>query len=359
MPEQPDVTVYVEHIASRTVGHTLERVRFASPFVLRTAVPPIREAEGKKVVGVRRLAKRIIIALEAELFIVIHLMVAGRFRFLEPGAKIPGKLGLAAFDFDTGSLILTEASTKKRASIHLVKGDAALADFDRGGIEPLDVPFEEFAEALKAENHTLKRALTDQTILSGIGNAYSDEILHRAHLSPLKQTRALSDDEMRRLYESTHAVLVEWIDRLRKEYANAFPEGVTAFREEMAVHGRYGKPCPVCGTKIQRIVYADNETNYCPDCQTEGRLLADRSLSRLLGKDWPRTMEELEEKRPAVQRKANPERSTKVKKTPGPSAAAAPPADSAQATEKADAPKKAPEPKKTKKAAGKTQQPPR
>jgi formamidopyrimidine-DNA glycosylase len=325
MPEHPDVTVYVEHIAARTVGHTLERVRLASPFVLRTAIPPVKEVEGQKVTGVHRLGKRIVLGLTADLYVVIHLMVSGRFRFIERGGKIPGKLGLAAFDFDSGTLVLTEASSKKRASIHVIRGETALADFDRGGIEPLEVSFDAFDARMRRQNHTLKRALTDPTILSGVGNAYSDEILHRAKLSPLKQTAQLAPDEMRRVYDQTRSILVEWTDRLRKEYAGGFPEGVTGFRPEMGVHGRYGQPCPACGTKVQRIVYADNETNYCPACQTEGRLLADRSLSRLLGKDWPRTMEELEEKRPAVQRKPNPERSTKVKKAPASKAAAGSP----------------------------------
>ena len=319
MPELPDVTVYVEQIAKRTVGHVLQRVRLASPFLLRTAVPSIRDAEGKAVLTVSRLGKRIVFGLEADLFLVVHLMVAGRFRFLAPGAKIPGKLGLAAFDFDTGSLVLTEASTKKRASLHLVEGRAKLADFDRGGVEPLEVSLEVFEAALRRESHTLKRSLTDPTILSGIGNAYSDEILLYAKLSPLRQSSQLGADEVQRLYDATRRVLGEWTDRLRAEAAERFPsEGVTAFREGMAVHGRYGKPCPVCATLVQRIVYAANETNYCPTCQTEGRLLADRSLSRLLGKDWPRTLEELEERRPALQRKPNPERSTKAKKPTGP-----------------------------------------
>lgn len=316
MPESPDITVYIEHIAARAVGHALENVRLASPFVLRTAVPPIRDTFGKRVLAVRRLGKRIVFALEDELFLIIHLMVSGRFRFLERGGKIPARVGLAAFDFDTGSLVLTEASTKKRASIHVVKGQAALADFDRGGIEPLTASLEQFTAALTREKHTLKRSMTDPTVLSGVGNGYSDEILHMAKLSPLRHSTQLTDDEMARLYEATKRVLVDWTNRLREEYAAGFPEGVTAFREGMAVHGRYGKPCPVCGTSVQRIVYADNETNYCPTCQTEGRLLADRSLSRLLGKDWPKTMEELEDKRPALQRKPNPERSTRVKREP-------------------------------------------
>jgi len=243
---------------------------------------------------------------------VIHLMVSGRFRFLEKGGKIPGRLGLAAFDFSSGTLVLTEASSKKRASIHLARGRAALTDFDRGGIEPLASDLAHFSAALQRENHTLKRSLTDPTILSGIGNAYSDEILHAAKLSPLRQSARLDAGELERLHSATRAVLTAWTARIREDYKDGFPERVTAFREGMAVHGRYGKPCPVCGTLVQRIVYADNETNYCPTCQTEGKLLADRSLSRLLGKDWPKSMEELEEKRPALQRKPNPERSTKI-----------------------------------------------
>lgn len=319
MPEQPDITVYCEHIAKRTLGTPLEKVRLASPFVLRTAIPPIREAEGRLVQGVRRLGKRIILCLEDELFIVIHLMVSGRFKFLDRGAKIPMKLGLAAFDFPVGSLILTEASSKKRASIHLAQGEEGLKAFDRGGVDPLQIDLATFAAALERETHTLKRSMTDPTILSGIGNGYSDEILHAAKLSPLKKSTQLSPEDMARLYEVTRRVLEEWTERLREESKDGFPEGVTAFRPEMRVHGRYGKPCPQCGTKVQRIVYADNETNYCPDCQTEGRLLADRSLSRLLGKDWPKSMEELEEKRPELQqRKPNPERSTKPRPKPKP-----------------------------------------
>lgn len=316
MPELPDVAVYVEHIASRTVGQTLLKVRLASPFVLRTAVPPIREAEGRAVVGVRRLGKRIVIALSGEAFVVIHLMVSGRFRFGEQGAKIPGKLGQAAFDFSSGTLILTEASSKKRASIHYVVGDDALLAFDRGGVEVLEIDVAGFKAAIQRESHTLKRTMTDPTILSGIGNGYSDEILFAAALSPLKQSKALSDEEIARLFEATKSVLTDWTARLREESKGGFPEQVTAFRPEMAVHGRYGKPCPRCGTPVQRVVYAQNETNYCARCQTGGKLLADRSLSRLLGKDWPKSLEELEEHRPAVQLKPNPERSTKPKRAP-------------------------------------------
>ncbi len=315
MPEIPDVTVYVERVGERVTGAVLENARFASPFVLRTAVPPIRDAFGKRVVSVWRLAKRIVFSLEGDLFLVVHLMVAGRFRFEEKGAKIPGKIGLAALDFSTGSLLLTEASSKKRASMHLLVGEAAVRAMDRGGLEVMGATKEQFVAAMSRERHTLKRAMTDQSILSGIGNAYSDEILHSAMLSPLKMTTSLDEDEWARLFGATKRVLEKWIARLREESKDKFPEKVTAFREDMAVHGRYGKPCPVCGSKVQRIVYADNETNYCAECQTGGKLLADRSLSRLLREDWPKTLEEMEESRPAVQRPPNPARSTKPSKT--------------------------------------------
>jgi formamidopyrimidine-DNA glycosylase len=303
MPELPDVDVYVEHVAKRTVGHALERVRLASPFVLRTADPPIAEANGRKVKKVSRLGKRIVLTLtgrdgkkDDRLHLVIHLMVAGRFKWKPLGEKIPGKIGLAAFDFEgAGTLILTEASSKKRASIHLVR-DAGLADLDPGGLEVLDATTAAFAERLRSENRTLKRALTDPHIFSGIGNAYSDEILHHAQMSPVRLTSRMTDAEIAKLHESIKAVMKEWTDRLRQE-AGEFPEGVTAFRPEMAVHGKYGKPCPRCGTPVQRIRYADNEMNYCPKCQTEGKLLADRSLSRLMRGDWPKTLEELEAKK--------------------------------------------------------------
>lgn len=312
MPELPDITVYVERIGERVRGTKLARVRLASPFVLRTAAPPITAAHGKEVREVKRLGKRIVFVLEGDLFLVVHLMVSGRFKWLEPDAKIPGKIGLAALDFERGALVLTEASSKKRASIHLA---TSLAEFDRGGLELFGATSAEFKKAMTRENHTLKRALTDPTILSGVGNAYSDEILHRAKLSPMKQTSQMSDAEWATLFRACIDVLTEWTDRLRGESEGRFPEGVTAFREEMAVHGRYGKPCPVCGAPIQRVVYADNETNYCASCQTGGKLLADRSLSRLLNKDWPKTLEEMEEKRPAVQRAPNPSRSTKPKRS--------------------------------------------
>ena len=297
MPELPDVTVYVEALRRRVLNETLDAIRLASPFVLRSAEPPLKEAWGKRVLGVDRLGKRIIFALEPDLFAVIHLMVAGRLQWKERGAKVPGRLGLAAFDFSAGTLLFTEASSKKRASLHLVQGREALSAFDRGGLEVMDAPLRKFADALMGENHTLKRSLTDPRLFSGIGNAYSDEILHRAGLSPVKLTRALTDAEVKRLFEATRATLTEWTDRLREEAGDEFPEKVTAFRPEMAVHGKYRQPCPACGGAVQRIAYAENETNYCPTCQNGGRLLADRSLSRLLKDDWPRTPEALEELR--------------------------------------------------------------
>ena len=297
MPELPDITVYLEALQARVAGARLERVRLASPFVLRSVDPPISEAHGRAVAGVRRLGKRIVIALEGDLYLSIHLMIAGRLHWKAAGAKVPGKIGLAAFDFSTGTLTLTEAGTKKRAAIHLVGGEAALHALDADGVEPLACTADAFSAAITRENHTLKRALTDPHILSGIGNAYSDEILHKAKLSPVRQTRALSDGEHARLYEATRATLYDWIERLRHAAGGEFPEGVTAFRPEMAVHGRYGKPCPDCGAFVQRIRHADNETNYCAKCQTDGKLLADRALSRLLRADWPRTLEEMEERR--------------------------------------------------------------
>ncbi len=293
MPELPDVTVYVEALEARVKGQVLLGVRVASPFVVRTFDPPLSAAAGKKVLGVRRLGKRIVFELADGLFLVIHLMIAGRFKWLDPKAKIPGKLGLAAFDFEKGTLLLTEAATKKRASIHLAR---SLDEFKRGGIEPLEVPLAQFDAALRSENHTLKRSLTDPRLFSGIGNAYSDEILHRAKLSPAMLSQKLSSSESQRLFEATRKVLIEWTERLREDAKDGFPEKVTAFRPEMAVHGKFKKPCPVCGTAVQRIAYADNETNYCPRCQTGGKLLSDRSLARLLHDDWPRTIEELEER---------------------------------------------------------------
>jgi formamidopyrimidine-DNA glycosylase len=271
----------------------IERARIASPFVVRSVDPPIRDVEGKAVREVRRIGKRIAIGLDDDLWIVIHLMIAGRFRWLKPGAKIPGRLGLAAFDFENGTLLLTEAGTQRRASITVVRGEEALTAIDRGGVEPLEVDEKSFAEQLMRENHTLKRSFTDPTLFSGIGNAYSDEIFHRARISPIKLTSRLTPEEVTRLYNATRDVLLEWTDRLRKEAGGEFPAKVTAFHDEMAVHGRYGKPCPVCGTPVQRIRYASNETNYCARCQTEGRLLADRALSRLLKQDWPKSIDEL------------------------------------------------------------------
>ena len=297
MPELPDITIYIEAIGSRVNGATLERVRLASPFVLRSVDPPLTEAHGRAVTGLGRVGKRIVIALDGDLYLSIHLMIAGRLHWKERGAKVPGKVGLAAFDFSTGTLTLTEAGTKRRAAIHLVKDAPGLAELDAGGIDPLACTAAAFSDALTRENHTLKRALTDPHILSGIGNAYSDEILHKARLSPVRQTRALSDGEHARLYEATRATLYDWVVRLRQAAGGEFPEGVTAFRPEMAVHGRYGKPCPDCGAAVQRIRHADNETNYCAKCQTGGKLLADRALSRLLRADWPRTLEEMEERR--------------------------------------------------------------
>jgi formamidopyrimidine-DNA glycosylase len=294
MPELPDVAVYIEALAKRIQGQPLQGVRLASPFLLRTALPPLAEATGKPVREVRRVGKRIGLGLEDELWLVLHLMIAGRLHWKEPGAKLAGRYALAAFDFPQGTLTLTEAGAKKRTSLHLVQGEDALREHDPGGLEVFEIDLERFHAALVAENHTLKRALTDPRLFSGIGNAYSDEILHRARLSPLAMTEKLRPEEVARLYEATRATLADWTERLRAHYGDSFPEKVTAFRPDMAVHGKYRQPCPVCGTAVQRIRYADNETNYCPRCQTEGRLLADRGLSRLLKRDWPRTIDELE-----------------------------------------------------------------
>ncbi|MDQ3034394.1 MAG: formamidopyrimidine-DNA glycosylase [Myxococcota bacterium] len=295
MPELPDITAYLEALEARVVGRTLEGIRLASPFVLRSIDPKVADVVGHEIVGVRRIGKRIVFALDPDLFAVIHLMVAGRFQWKdEPKAKVPGKIGLLAFDFSHGTLLLTEASTKKRASLHLVRGAASLAPFERGGLEPIGSSFEDFKEAITRERHTLKRALTDPRLLSGIGNAYSDEILHRAKMSPVTRSDRLDDGAITRLHAATLEVLEEWIVRLRADFGEKFPAKVTAFRPEMAVHGKYGEPCPTCGTKVQRIVYAENESNYCPRCQTGGKLLADRSLSRLLKGNWPKTIEELE-----------------------------------------------------------------
>jgi formamidopyrimidine-DNA glycosylase len=294
MPELPEVTIYVEHVFRRTAGRPLQRVRVLGLNLLRTFDPPLEAAYGRIVRGVRRLGKRVVLELEGGLFAVIHLMIAGRLHWKERGALLSRKVGLAAFDFPDGSVTLTEAGTKKRAGLWVVQGEEALAALDPGGIEPLEMTVEAFRDVLTRENHTLKRALTDPHNFSGIGNWSSDEILHRAKLSPMVLTSRLDDEVIARLHAAIQTVLVEWTERLREQAGDEFPEKVTAFRPEMAVHGKYGKPCPVCGTKVQRIVYADNETNYCPRCQTGGRLLADRSLSRLLRADWPRTIEELE-----------------------------------------------------------------
>ena len=288
MPELPDVVVYCEALSDRVRGQPLERVRTLNPFVLRTVDPPVSTLEKRRVLDVRRMGKRIVLALENDLFLVIHLMVAGRLRWLADDKKPPGRITLALFEFPGGTLALTEAGTKRRASLHVVRGTAALAAFDAGGLEIADADRAAFTARLRAENHTLKRALTDPHILSGIGNAYSDEILHRARLSPIAHTQRLDDAAFERLFDATRDVLDEWTMRLRDETGGRFPEKVTAFRPQMAVHGKFRQPCPVCGTPVQRIVYADNECNYCPVCQTGGKVLADRALSRLLHKSWPR-----------------------------------------------------------------------
>lgn len=294
MPELPDVVVYVEALARRVVGEPIAGIRIASPFVLRTFDPPISTAVGTRVLGVERMGKRIILALEDDLFLVFHLMIAGRLRWRAAGTKPPGKLGLAAFDFASGTLLLTEAGSKKRAALHLVRGRDALRALAPAGLEVLDADLEAFRAVFLRERHTLKRTLTDPRLFSGIGNAYSDEILHRARLSPVRLNDQLDDGEIARLYDASRAVLLEWTDRLRRKTGDDFPEKVTAFRPEMAVHGRYRLPCPECGSPVQRIVHAENETNYCARCQTGGKLLADRALSRLLHDDWPRTIDELE-----------------------------------------------------------------
>ena len=292
MPELPDITVYVEHLDAKLRGSTLQRIRVLNPFLLRTAVPPITQAEGRRVIGIERLGKRVVLVLDGGLFLVIHLMIAGRLRWLPVGAKPPGRIALATFEFDGGTLLLTEAGSQRRASLHLLASREALNAMDPGGIDVMTAELTAFSERLASENHTLKRALTDPRLFSGIGNAYSDEILHRAKLSPIALTRSLSVEETQQLFDATRTVLAEWTDRLRVQ-AGDWPDKVTAFHPEMAVHGRYGQPCPVCGAPVQRIVYADNECNYCATCQTGGRLLADRSLSRLLKSDWPRSIDEL------------------------------------------------------------------
>lgn len=297
MPELPDVAVYVERLRALTIGKPLEKIRIASVFVLRTFAPKPQELEGAKVEKIDRLGKRILIGVEGDRWIVIHLMIAGRLRWKERGTKVPGKVGLAAFDFPDGTLIFTEASPKKRASIHIVQGRAALEEFDRGGLDVFGASPQQFSERLTSERHTVKRALTDPTLFDGIGNAYSDEILHAAKLSPFRMTSSMTPEEIARLHRACIDTLNLWLDITRKEVGDGFPDKVTAFRPEMAVHGRYNQPCPVCKTPVQRIVYADNEANYCPTCQTEGRLLADRALSRLLKEDWPKSLEELEERK--------------------------------------------------------------
>ena len=297
MPELPDVLLYLHALQPRVVGQRVTRVRLASPFLVRSIDPPLSAIEGRRIVALRRLGKRIVFEAEGDMFLVFHLMIAGRFRWKPPGSSIPGKVGLLAIDFDHGTLVMTEAGTKKQASLHVVAGRAALAQHDRGGLEVLETDLPAFRDVLQRENHTLKRALTDPHLFSGIGNAYSDEILHAARLSPFTLTTSLTDEEVRRLFEATRSTLSTWIAQLREEAAGGFPEKVTAFHQGMAVHGRFGKPCPDCGSPVQRVVYAANEANYCATCQTGGRLLADRSLSRLLRGDWPRSLEELERRR--------------------------------------------------------------
>jgi formamidopyrimidine-DNA glycosylase len=300
MPELPDLTVYLEHLDRLVRGEVLRRVRLASPFVLRSVEPPVAAAEGRRVTAVSRLGKRIVFSFEENIFLVLHLMISGRLKWRPALTAIPKKIGLLSLDFDPGSVLLTEASPKKRAWLRLVAGPDALAALDPGGLEPLGATCEAFSARLKSENHTLKRALTDPTLFSGIGNAYSDEILHAAKLSPVALTSRLSDTEVARLHAATKETLVDWTERLRRDAGGKFPEKVTAFRPEMAVHGKYGVPCPACATPVQRIVYADNETNYCPACQTGGKLLMDRSLSRLLHGDWPKSLEEMEERKDAA-----------------------------------------------------------
>ncbi len=292
MPELPDIVIYLEALEKRVLGQPLERVRLGSPFVLRSVTPPLERVNGRRVIALSRLGKRVVFGLEGGLFLVLHLMIAGRLRWRPAGTALTGKIGLAALDFPVGTLLFTEAGSKKRASMYVVEGEAALKRLDPGGVDVFRSTVQEFRDALTEENHTLKRVLTDPHVFSGIGNAYSDEILHAARLSPLKLTRTLDEEEIGRLHEATKRTLAAWVERLRDETGEAFPEKVTAFREGMAVHGRFGQPCPVCGAPVQRIVYAENEVNYCARCQTGGRLLADRALSRLLGPDWPRRLEE-------------------------------------------------------------------
>ena len=294
MPELPDISVYLHALAPRIVGHSLQRVRLVSPFLLRSVEPPLSALEGRIVATLERLGKRIVLGFEDEYFLVLHLMISGRLRWKPVGAKIPGRLGLASLDYDNGALIVTEAATRKRASLYAVQGREALAAHDPGGLEVLDASPEQFFERLRSQRRTLKRALIDPRIFSGIGNAYSDEILHAARLSPLQLTTNLDEAEIATLYQSVQTVLIDWTEKLKRENADAFPEHVTAFRPGMAVHGRFGQPCPRCSAPVQRIAYAHHECNYCAICQTGGSLHADRTLSRLLGEDWPRTLEELE-----------------------------------------------------------------
>jgi formamidopyrimidine-DNA glycosylase len=294
MPELPDIALYLEALEQRIGGRALVAVTLKSPFILRTVEPPLTALVGRRVLALSRLGKRIIFGFEGELYLVLHLMIAGRLKWVEPGAKGPGRITLATFDFPEGRLLLTEAGTRRRASLHLVQGAAALSAFDRGGVDVFDISAGEFGARLRSENHTVKRALTDPRLFSGIGNAYSDEILHAARMSPLVLTSRLTDPEIETLHRSCRETLARWTERLRREADGRFPEKVTAFREGMAVHGRFGQPCPVCGSPVQRIRYADNETNYCSRCQTGGRLLADRALSRLLKGDWPRSLDEID-----------------------------------------------------------------
>jgi formamidopyrimidine-DNA glycosylase len=297
MPELPDITIYLEALTERVLGQPLERVRLGNPFLVRSPEPPLASVDGRTVRSLGRIGKRIVFGLEGDLYLVLHLMIAGRLRWRERGARLANRNALAAFDFPNGTLVLTEAGSKRQASLYVVAGGEALASFDPGGMEVMHSDVTAFRERLLRERHTLKRALTDPHIFSGIGNAYSDEILHAAKLSPMKLTSSLTEDEIERLHDATIDTLHAWIDRLRDQTAGGFPEKVTAFHEEMAVHGRYGKPCPVCGSPIQRIVYASNEANYCATCQTEGRLLSDRALSRLLKDDWPKTLEDMERRK--------------------------------------------------------------
>ena len=297
LPEYPDIIIYIERLKALVQGQPVQNVRIASPFLLRTFDPPIESILNKPVIYFERIGKRIVFVFEDELFLALHLMIAGRLNWREKDCKIPVKIGMAALDFPNGTLLLIESGTKKRASLHLIKGELELSTFDQGGLEIFDASFEEFKRRLLRENHTLKRALTDPRLFSGIGNAYSDEILHRAKLSPVQLTQKMTEEQIEKLFRAIKETLTDWTERIRKETGDGFPEKVTAFRPEMAVHGRFGKPCPICGTIVQRIRYADNETNYCSKCQTRGKLLADRSLSRLLKSDWPRNLEELEERR--------------------------------------------------------------